>query len=548
MDTDALRSLGLTENEIKIYLTLLKVGSTTAYDLAKRTGIYRVHVYDKLEQLMDKGLASYVLKGSKKYFQAAHPDKIKDYLDEKKRELKEKEENISKILPELVALTNLPKEDTEVEIFKGKEGLRTLLKDTVKTGEEVLLTNIDDSRFEKLIPIAMKQYFRDINKLKIKERVIALDKPKKFLYSNPMTEYRFLGEEDFPPTHTHIYGEKVAIIVWGTPVTIILIRSKIVAESYKRDFERLWSIASPENKQLEDKFKTKTSSIYKVGSLTGATSIIQAANQAQELTNSLEFKHNQEYDLIIIGAGPAGLAAAMKAKELKLNYLVLEQGIIGQTIKNYPKDHKLFKEYANNQETNKTKLWFEECYKDRLVEKWHGQAKNLNINENEQVLEIKNKINHLKIKTNKQKYKAEKVIIAMGIFAKPRFLNIEGESLEKVHHKLKDHEKTKNKHILIVGGGNSAAEAAILLSKNNDVTLSYRKAEFTRLTETNLIELNKLIKKGKVKVLFNSKLKKITEHTTILEHNHIKTEIKNDLTFILIGFNKPKEFLDKINS
>ena len=80
MDTDALRKIGLTENEIKIYLNLLKTGLSTAYDIGKKTGIYRVHVYDKLEQLMDKGLVTHVYRGAKKYFQATPPTKIKQYL------------------------------------------------------------------------------------------------------------------------------------------------------------------------------------------------------------------------------------------------------------------------------------------------------------------------------------------------------------------------------------------------------------------------------------------------------------------------------------
>ena len=77
MNTEALRKIGLTENEIKIYLDLLKSGTSTAYEIGKRTGIYRVHVYDKLEQLMDKGLVTYVYRGAKKFFQATNPSKIK---------------------------------------------------------------------------------------------------------------------------------------------------------------------------------------------------------------------------------------------------------------------------------------------------------------------------------------------------------------------------------------------------------------------------------------------------------------------------------------
>src|SRR3989344_6469983 len=119
MDTDALRKIGLTENEIKIYLNLLKTGLSTAYDIGKKTGIYRVHVYDKLEQLMDKGLVTHVYRGAKKYFQATHPSKIKHYLEDQKRVLEVQDQAVHSILPELEAMTRIPKEDTFVEVFKG---------------------------------------------------------------------------------------------------------------------------------------------------------------------------------------------------------------------------------------------------------------------------------------------------------------------------------------------------------------------------------------------------------------------------------------------
>ena len=84
---EILKKIGLTENEIKIYLDLLKSGSSTAYEISKRINIYRVHVYDKLEQLINKGLVTYIYKSSKKHFQATNPSKIKDHLEEKKKEI-----------------------------------------------------------------------------------------------------------------------------------------------------------------------------------------------------------------------------------------------------------------------------------------------------------------------------------------------------------------------------------------------------------------------------------------------------------------------------
>lgn len=247
MDTEILRKIGLTENEIKIYINLLKSGSSTAYEIGKKTGIYRTHVYDKLEQLMDKGLATHVYKGAKKYFQATNPSKIKQYLEDKKRELETQEKKVNTLIPELEAMTKLPKEDTFVEVFKGKEGLKYFLKDIIKTKQEILVTGIDDQKYQDNLPIFMQQYFRDLRKNNIQERIITMKKPGVFQFKKklaPTTNYRFLEEKQFNPTNTFVYGNKVVIVTWGTPVTAVMIKNKNIALTYRNHFEHLWNIAS----------------------------------------------------------------------------------------------------------------------------------------------------------------------------------------------------------------------------------------------------------------------------------------------------------------
>ncbi len=251
MDTNILKSIGLVENEIKIYLALLRTEPITAYELSKKTGIYRAHIYDKLERLMEKGLVTHVYQGAKRYFQATSPEKIKDYLEEKKLELENQEKEIDNILPDLKALQKLPKENTKVEVFKDKEGLKYFLRDIIKTKKEVLVTGIDDEKYQENLPHFMNQYFRDLRKNEIKERIITSKKPKVFLFDKkiaPTTSYRFLEEKQFNPTNTFVYGNKVVIISWGTPVTAVMIENNGVAETYRNYFEHLWSIASKENK------------------------------------------------------------------------------------------------------------------------------------------------------------------------------------------------------------------------------------------------------------------------------------------------------------
>jgi len=247
MNTSILREIGLTENEIKIYLTLLKTGSNSAYEITKKTGIYRAHVYDKLEQLMDKGLVTQVFKGAKKHFQASDPVHLKQYIEDKKQELKQKESAIQDLIPQLQQLVLLPREDTKVEVFKGKEGLKYFLKDIIKTKKEVLITGIDDEKYQESLPIFMKQYFRDLRKYNIVEKVITLKKPGIFLFGKKTastTTYRYLEAKQFNPTNTFIYGGKVVIVSWGTPVTAIMIENKDIAQTHKEHFKHLWTIAS----------------------------------------------------------------------------------------------------------------------------------------------------------------------------------------------------------------------------------------------------------------------------------------------------------------
>ncbi len=242
-----LKNLGLTDNEITIYLDVLTYGESTAYDIGKRTGIYRVHVYDKLEQLMKKSLISQVYKGVKRCFSAANPSLILQIVDQQRADLEEKEKEVKDTVIELSRLMHRSKENTIVEVFKGVEGLKYVLKDILKIKKEVLITGIDDAKYEEALPIFMQQYFRDLRKFGIQERVITVKKKGVFQFPKeiaPTTQYRFLEEQNFNPTNTFIYGHSVVIVTWGTPVTCVMINNKNLADTYRIHFEQLWKIAS----------------------------------------------------------------------------------------------------------------------------------------------------------------------------------------------------------------------------------------------------------------------------------------------------------------
>jgi sugar-specific transcriptional regulator TrmB len=241
MNINALKNIGLTNNEIKIYLDLLKSGSSTAYDIGKRTGIYRAHIYDKLEQLMDKGLVTHVYMGSKKIFQATGPSKIKQYLEDRRMELETQEDAINDILPQLEALVDLPKEEVSVEVFKGGEGFKEIMKDYLEVGEDMYAFGVDESKFEEKFPQVMAQLFIKEAKNKQQEFILTREEPKK-IYRTKTIHYRVIPKEFFEPTPTIVYGDCVVTVIWE-PFTLIRIQNKGVADSYRKHIKMLWKSA-----------------------------------------------------------------------------------------------------------------------------------------------------------------------------------------------------------------------------------------------------------------------------------------------------------------
>ncbi|MBI5158580.1 hypothetical protein HY992_00490 [Candidatus Micrarchaeota archaeon] len=242
-EQEVLKQIGLSENETAIYLALLSSGSLSAYEIASKTGIYRPNVYDKLETLLSKGLVSYVTRNSKKYFIAAEPEKIEEYLNEEAGRLEDSKEKLKSILPQLSAMAGFPKISTKVEVFEGREGLKVFLTDIMRTAKEVLITGIDDSKYRDALPAFMPKYFECLKSRKISERVITSNRQGVFQFAGPSTTYRFLPEKEFNPTNTFIYASKIAIVSWGFPPTVIRIENKNLAGTYRQHFEHLWNIA-----------------------------------------------------------------------------------------------------------------------------------------------------------------------------------------------------------------------------------------------------------------------------------------------------------------
>ncbi len=232
MDKEILKETGLQEGEITVYLALLKLKDSTATQITQYTGLHRSHIYDLIEKLREKGLVSFVIKNNVKYFRASPPTKILDYI-------KEKEAKIKKILPELINLGKEKEEDIRVEIYKGKEGIKTILNDLLKEGEDYIL--FGHLKFEEILPIYIEQFVRLADKKKIKERAI-LEKGVEIIPTK-RHEYKHISKEYLFPNANVVYGNKVAIFIWQEPYYVLFIENKDLAQSYKTHFNLLWKIA-----------------------------------------------------------------------------------------------------------------------------------------------------------------------------------------------------------------------------------------------------------------------------------------------------------------
>lgn len=239
-----LKLIGLTDGEIKIYLALLELGNSTTWNITKKSKVSGSKVYEVLERLMQKGLVSSVIKNNVKYFEAASPERILDYLEEKKDAIDSEKTKIQEIIPELI-LKQKHSIQSEVKVFTGFEGLKTANEDIInslKKGEEWLSMGLTEQ------PEQWENYFNKKQEERAKKGIIhkhLLNEKYKSLYEKRKklahTEFRFLSKDFEMPTSIEIYNEKIIImiLVKENPIAV-MIESEFVADSFRKYFNHLW--------------------------------------------------------------------------------------------------------------------------------------------------------------------------------------------------------------------------------------------------------------------------------------------------------------------
>ncbi len=300
-------------------------------------------------------------------------------------------------------------------------------------------------------------------------------------------------------------------------------------------------------------YESNIPGLFIAGELGGMGLIKNAVEQGKMainfLSNKIPSSSKAQYDVIIVGAGPAGIAASLAAEKKKMKYLTLEQDSLGGTVFNFPRAKIIMTAPMDLPLHGKVKL--RETSKSALIELWREVlSKNrIVIHESEKVESIERKGDYFfEVKTNKRQYTSQGIILAIGRRGTPRKLGVPGEQKEKVAYRLIEPELISNQSILIVGGGDSAVESAMLLMNNNKVTISYRSENFSRLKPKNLELIQNSEKSGKVKIYFNSNVKEILDDKVILVVSGLENNvtIKNDLVYIFAGGLLPTDFLQKI--
>lgn len=311
--------------------------------------------------------------------------------------------------------------------------------------------------------------------------------------------------------------------------------------------------------RLTREFETNIPNLFIVGELGGLALIKNAVTQGLACVDTIAARlarpgargpaSGTVRDVCIVGAGPGGLSASLRAIQCKLSYVTFEQGDLGGTVAKYPRQKLVMTSPVEFPIYGKFKKL--QLSKEELLKFWQkvNREAGLRVRSGEKVDDIQRDADGIfTVTTPRGQERARAVILALGCRGSPRELDIPGEERPKVMYSLIDAEAYTNARILVVGGGDSAVETALGLAhqRGNTVALSYRKGEFSRIKERNAKRLRECQKSGKLEVILNSMPVEVRERSVILEVQGARREIPNDFVWVLVGSLAPNDFLQRI--
>ncbi len=303
---------------------------------------------------------------------------------------------------------------------------------------------------------------------------------------------------------------------------------------------------------INQNFETNINGMYIAGELGGMGLIRNAVEQGKQaienMVKTIDSGVEADYDLVIVGAGPAGISASLAAKKHNLKFITLEQDSLGGTVYTFPRKKIVMTSAMELPLYGKVKLY--ETSKSELLTLWNDvlTKNSIEIKERTKVESILKQKNQFIIESSQGEIlTSRKVLLAIGRRGTPRKLDVPGESTEKVAYRLLEPESISGKDIMVVGGGDSAIEAALLLADRNKVSMSYRGRSFNRAKPTNEEKVSEAIKNGKIQVRYQSNLISIDENGVRLKEDALEEEsfILADQVYIFAGGELPTEFLHK---
>jgi thioredoxin reductase/ferredoxin len=299
-------------------------------------------------------------------------------------------------------------------------------------------------------------------------------------------------------------------------------------------------------------FQTNVPGIFIAGELGGMGLIRNAIEQGSQAIESIRKlsgrRLSQAYDVIIVGAGPAGFSASLAAIKHRLRFLTIEQESFGGTVAHFPRGKVVMTSPATLPLGGTLK--FKTVSKEKLLKVWKDIARKtrLKIKYGEEVKTIAQRGGAIEVRTTRGSYLTASVLLAIGRRGTPRKLDVEGEDQAKVVYRLIDPQQYRRQHVLVVGGGDSALEAAVSIAKQpgTTVTLSHRSDAFSRAKVKNREEVEAARSSGRLTVLLQSSVKKIGRDDVEIEQNGRGMQMRNDAVIVCAGGILPTAFLESV--